>query len=96
MTIRTRTLPRTAKGERSPFWRVLVGIARTLLTVPERAEWFPPEVLSDRTDADGYRVLTVRASNARDLNKFTDGVSVAGRQIVCTRIGPKTWQIKTE
>jgi len=97
MTIRTRTLPQTTKGERpSPFWRVLVGIARELLTLPEPAEYFKPEVIGDRTDADGYRVLTIRASNARDLNRFTDGVSVAGRQIVCTRIGPKTWQIKTE
>lgn len=97
MTIRTRTLPRIAKGERSsPFWRHLVGIARELLTMPEPAEYFPPEVISDCTDADGYRVLTVRASNSRDVDKFTAGVSVAGRQVVCSKLGHHTWVIHTE
>ena len=98
MTIRTRTLPQTTtKGERrSPIWKHIVGIARELLTMPARAEYFKPHVFDQDTDPDGYKVLYVRASNSRDLDKFTAGVSVAGRQIVCSKLGKHTWKIHTE
>lgn len=90
------TLPRTVKRrvENFPLLRHIVGIARELLTLPEPAEWFPPEIIGDRTGADGYRVLTVRASNSRDLDQFTGGVT--GRQVVCTRIDNNLWEIHTE
>ena len=75
---------------------IVEGILRELLTMPKRGEYFPPEIISDCTDCEAYRVLTVRASNARDLNKYTDGISIAGRRIVHRKVGKNTWQIHTE
>lgn len=93
-----RTLPRIAREPNNDvtLWRHIVGILRELLTMPEREPYFKPEVLSDRKNSDGYRVLTVRACNARDLNRYTDGVSVAGRMIIHTHIGKNLWEIHTE
>lgn len=99
MAIRTRTLPRENKGNNDVTFvllRHIVGIARELLTIPEREPYFKPEILSERLDACGYKVYTVRACNARDVSRFTDGTTIAGRQIVHTHIGKNLWEITTE
>ena len=95
----TQTLPRTAKrakGEKLSPWRHLVGIVLELMTMSPNPEYFKPFVIDQDTDEHGNKVLYVRASNARDLDKFTNGVSVAGRQTVCTKLGKHTWLIHTE
>lgn len=78
------------------IWRHIVGMVRELLTMPERSEYFKPEILSERVDQCGYKVYTVRACNARDVSRFTDGTTIAGRQIVHTHIGKHLWEIHTE
>ncbi len=61
------------------------------MTMSPNPEYFKPFVIEEDIDGDGFKVLYVRASNARDVDKFTAGVSVAGRQTVCTKLGKHTW-----
>lgn len=83
------------------FFKFFVSAVSELLTIPSidpyRTKYEPPQVTGARTDGNGRTVLEVRADNARDVSKITEGVTVAGDvSIVHTRVGRKRWETSVQ
>jgi hypothetical protein len=54
-------------------------------------------VLEQYTDRAGFPVLIVQVSNARDVKKFTEGITLQGsNREIHTRLGPNKWKIHFE
>jgi hypothetical protein len=75
----------------------LARAAAELLMQPDPYpdEYIPPEVTGTRKEGCNT-VIEVKAMNSRDVERLTQGVNVAGKQIVHTHIGRGKWEIHTE
>jgi len=76
--------------------RFIVGAVCELLLLDDPHEKYTaPQVVSETKDSCGYVVQqTVIADNHHDATRHIG--TVAGKQVVATKIGPRTWDVHTE
>lgn len=95
---KAKALPREREQERAPgLWRHIVGIISVLTTTKDPYDLpLPPSaVLEQWTDANGYTAYRV-SGTARDVSRYTDGVSVEGKRVVHERVGRNEWIVRVE
>jgi hypothetical protein len=76
----------------------LARAAAELLMQPDPYpdEYFSPEVTGTHKDECGRIVYEVKAMNYREVERLTEGLNVAGCQIVHIHTGMYQWEIHQE
>jgi hypothetical protein len=85
------------EGNTMNLFKHLARAAAELLTLPDPYPdpYEPPQITGTRQEGCNT-VIEVKAMNYRDVERLTGGVSVAGKQIVHTRVGRNRWEVHTE